>query len=532
MLRDIEKKLNLLAKSNFGAELQTGLIGIEKESLRVSQDGLIAQTDHPRSLGAALTHSFITTDYSEALLEFVTPPLAGAELAMGFLADIHKYVYPKIIDECLWPASMPCRLNGEQSIRIAEYGSSNLGIMKNVYRRGLGYRYGKIMQVIAGIHVNLSMPKTFWQPWQELMRDVTEQQQFVSQQYFSLIRNLQRIGWLVPYLFGASPAVDRSFSHKDAVELHQWDENTRYAPEATSLRLGDIGYTNHRENEIGVKACYDNLSEYVKCLTRAIETPYAPYEEIGVKVNGDYRQLNANILQIENEYYSTVRPKQVALRREKPTHALLKRGVQYVEIRSLDLNPFAPNGLSLEQLRFLEVLFIYCLLAEDKLIDRREREEIDINEYEVAHFGRRPSLQLRRGGNNISLQQWCEEIFSGLELIAEQMDKAQSNNFYMQAVIEFRPSVTDIDSTLSARLLEAMQKESLSYCDFVTSLEQNYCQRCSNDTLDPHIKLRFDKEAERSVQAQQALEADTQQDFDIFLEQYFAQQIQDEPIYA
>ena len=531
MLRAIEEKLNILAKHSTTG-LKTGRIGIEKESLRVDRQGLIAQTDHPRSLGSALTHTFITTDYSEALLEFVTPPLASAELAMEFLTDIHKYVYPKIINECLWPASMPCRLDGEQSIRIAEYGSSNLGIMKNVYRRGLGYRYGKVMQVIAGIHVNLSMPETFWQPWQELLQVKSDQQNFINQQYFSLIRNLQRIGWLVPYLFGASPAVDRSFSHKDVVELKQWDENTRYTPEATSLRLGDIGYTNHRENEIGVKACYDNLNEYVNCLTRAIETPYAPYEEIGVKVNGEYRQLNANILQIENEYYSTVRPKQVARRREKPTHALLKRGVQYVEIRSMDLNPFSPNGISIEQLRFLEVLFIFCLLSDDRIIDRTEREEIDINEYEVAHHGRRPGLQLRRCGNTISLQQWCREIFMGLELVSEQMDKDSGGCHYSQAVKQFSKNIDEVDSTLSAQLLAAMQKEGLSYCDFVTSLEQKYCQCCSNDGLDLQVKNQFDQEVERSIQAQHQLEQDTQSDFDTFLKEYFAQKVEDEAGYA
>ncbi len=532
MLRAIEEKLNILAKNHYETGLKTGLIGIEKESLRVNRHGLIAQTDHPLSLGSALTHSFITTDYSEALLEFVTPPLASAEQAMEFLTDIHKFVYPKITNECLWPASMPCRLDGEQSIRIAEYGTSNLGIMKNVYRRGLGYRYGKIMQVIAGIHVNLSMPETFWQPWQELLGDSSDPQNFINQQYFSLIRNLQRIGWLVPYLFGASPAVDRSFSHKDVVELKRWDEHTRYTPEATSLRLGDIGYTNHRENEIGVKACYDNLDEYVKCLTRAIETPYAPYEEIGVKVDGEYRQLNANILQIENEYYSTVRPKQVARRREKPTHALLKRGVQYVEIRSLDLNPFAANGLSIEQLRFLEVLFIYCLLSEDRLIDRTEREEIDINEHEVAHYGRRPGLQLRRCGSTISLQQWCREIFTGLELIAEQMDKDIGEAHYSLAVQQFSNSIDAVDSTLSAQLLAAMQKEGLSYCDFVTSLEQKYCQCCSNNGLDSQVKARFDREVERSIQAQQQLEQNMKSDFDTFLQKYFAQQVNDEPGYV
>ena len=370
------------------------------------------------------------------------------------------------------------------------------------------------------------MPENFWLQWQDLLHDRSAPQEFINQQYFSLIRNLQRLGWLIPYLFGASPAVDKSFSHKDAVELKQWDENTRYAPEATSLRLGDIGYTNHRENEIGVKACYDNLQEYVRCLTRAIETPYQPYREIGVKVDGEYRQLNANILQIENEYYSTVRPKQVARRQEKPTHALLKRGVQYVEIRSLDLNPFAPNGLSIEQLRFLEVFFVYCLLLEDQLIDRREREEIDFNEYEVAHFGRRPGLQLRSRGSNIALQQWCSEIFEGLQMIAVQMDLLGNHRHYAQAIDCFKSSALDVDNTLSAQLLAAMRADHLSYCEFVTALEQKYCQSYANEKLDPQVTSDFDREAEKSIQQQHELEQAPQADFDTFLQQYFAQQME------
>ena len=532
MQRSIEDKLNLLARGNAESILRIGLVGIEKESLRVECDGMIAQNGHPRALGSALTHPFITTDYSEALLEFVTPPLADSELAIDFLADIHRFVYPKIIEECLWPASMPCRLQGEQSIRIAEYGNSNLGRMKNIYRRGLGYRYGKVMQVIAGIHVNLSMPDEFWAHWQQLLGDTFAIQEFINQQYFNLIRNLQRVGWLVPYLFGASPAVDHSFSHKGVAELKKWDEHTLYAPDATSLRLGDIGYTNHRENEIGIKACYDNLLEYVKCLTRAIETPYAPYEEIGVKVNGEYRQLNANILQIENEYYSTVRPKQIARRREKPTHALLQRGVQYVEIRSLDLNPLSPYGISIEQLRFIEVLFIYCLLGDSKLIDRREREEIDINEYEVAHHGRRQGLHLRRQGSSIALAEWCEEIFKDLHLIAEQMDASKGCDRYVRAINAFIASSSDVEQTLSAKVLASMREKGASYYDYVADLGKQYCNSYAENSLNRESMLRFEREVENSIQQQQSLEQGNQLDFDTFLNEYFSQSVSAEFAYV
>ena len=417
---------------------------------------------------------------------------------------------------------MPCKLNGEDSIRIAEYGSSNLGLMKHVYRKGLGYRYGKVMQVIAGIHVNLSMPHTFWSSWQHALKHDGDEQDFVNDQYFKLIRNLQRIGWLIPYLFGASPAVDKSFSHQGVKNLKQWDENTRFAPYATSLRLGDIGYTNHRENEIGVNACYDNLSEYVNCLTRAIETPYPPYEEIGVQVGGEYRQLNANILQIENEYYGTVRPKQIANRIEKPTHALLDRGVSYVEIRSLDINPFSPFGISIAQLRLMEVLFIYCLFGREEIIDRTEREEIDINAYEVSHFGRRLGLHLRRNGESVLLQNWAHEIFDGLKSIAELLDNNSANTYYTEAVRQFSLCVDSIEHTFSARILAEMHENKWSYYEFVENIGKKYCKLFSNAEAERKDELK--KAVDKSIADQHQIEINDQQNFTDFLDEYFAQE--------
>ena len=518
----IENNLNLLAKDNLLPLLRVGLVGIEKESLRTDLAGLIATTDHPDALGSALTHPYITTDYSEALLEFVTPPCHSAEQAISFLASIHQFVYANIKNECLWPASMPCKLQGEQSIRIAEYGHSNLGLMKHVYRRGLGHRYGKVMQVIAGIHVNLSMPKDFWPPWQDSLQDRSQPQAFINQQYFGLIRNIQRVGWLIPYLFGASPAVDKSFSHQSAKDLQQWDENTLYVPDATSLRLGDIGYTNHRENEIGIKACYDSLSEYVKCLARATETPYAPYQEIGVKVANEYRQLNANILQIENEYYSTVRPKQSTKNNEKPAHALLARGVEYVELRSLDLNPFSRLGISIEQLRFIEVFFIYCLLNDQALIDRHEREEIDFNEYEVCHHGRKAGLCLRYQGRSMPLKQWAQMVFQDMGLIAGSMDKNNGNCLYTQAVNKYRQCVEAVEQTLSAKILAGMRENKLSYYDYMAGLGKHYCRFYADHHHDGRdVEIIADKVAPSRAR-QNALEADNQQDFTAFLNDYFS----------
>ncbi|MCK5365310.1 MAG: glutamate--cysteine ligase, partial [Gammaproteobacteria bacterium] len=161
--RIAEERLQELLEGNPDIFTRGSLIGIEKESLRVTGDGDIVQTPHPPALGSALTHRYITTDFSEALLEFITPPYVDMGDAMICMNDIHRFVYANLDDdELLWAASMPCKVAGDASVPLAEYGSSNVGTMKNVYRRGLSHRYGRLMQAIAGVHFNYSFPQELW----------------------------------------------------------------------------------------------------------------------------------------------------------------------------------------------------------------------------------------------------------------------------------------------------------------------------------------------------------------------------------
>ncbi|MDX1346279.1 MAG: glutamate--cysteine ligase, partial [Sedimenticolaceae bacterium] len=319
--------------------LRQHLIGLEKESLRVAIDGTLSQRPHPRALGSALTHPSITTDYSEAMLELITPPMSTAGEALSMLCDIHKFVYDNIGDEILWSTSMPCVLAGETNIPIALYGSSHAGRMKHIYRVGLGHRYGKVMQVISGVHFNYSVDPHFWPLHAEMQGWTGDLQPLINDAYMGMVRNLQRYGWVIPYLFGASPAVCKSFFGDKTVTMLEFDKGTFYEPYATSLRMSDIGYQNQKEESVGIKANYDSLQSYIDSLRCAIETPAPLWEMIGLKeADGAWRQLNTNILQIENEYYSTVRPKQVLQGMEKPVSALQSRGIRYIELRSLDVN--------------------------------------------------------------------------------------------------------------------------------------------------------------------------------------------------
>ena len=395
MLDSVQGRLARLASEADIKLLRDARFGLEKESLRVSATGGMALTPHPTALGSALTHPDITTDYSEALIEFITPPLPGVADALDYLADLQAYVYHRLDNEILWATSMPCVLSGDHNIPVARYGTSNAGHMKHVYRVGLGNRYGRVMQVIAGVHFNWSFADDLWPAYRLIEGRVCGLRDFRDQRYMAQIRNLQRFGWLIPYLFGASPAVCKSFFQGQATNLPSFDETTYYAPHATSLRMGDIGYQNSREEGLGIKACYDDVQSYADSLLKATMEPAAAWEALGVREGDEYRQLNANILQIENEYYSTVRPKQVLQGLEKSSLALKKRGIRYIELRSLDVNAYHPLGLDETQGRFLEVFLLFCLFADSSTIDARERREIDRNLLDVAHRGREPRLVLQ-----------------------------------------------------------------------------------------------------------------------------------------
>jgi len=503
--------------------LHQGRFGLEKESLRVATAGGMAVTPHPRALGSALTHPAITTDYSEALMEFITPPLPSVGDALDYLADLQAYVYRRLDNEILWATSMPCVLSGDQNIPIAEYGDSNAGRMKHLYRVGLGNRYGRVMQVIAGVHFNWSLAEELWPVYRLIGGTVCGLRDFRDQRYMAQIRNLQRFGWLIPYLFGASPAVCKSFFLGQATNLPSFDETTYYAPHATSLRMGDIGYQNSREEGLGIKACYDDVHSYADSLLRATELPAQAWESIGVRDGDDYRQLNANILQIENEYYSTVRPKQLLEGMEKSSLALKKRGIRYIELRSLDVNAYHPLGLDETQGRFLEVFLLFCLFADSPLIDARERREIDRNLLDVAHRGREPKLMLQHRGVRLPMRAWALEILEAMLPVCEVLDGIEGGAWFEDAMDEQITKVRAPELTPSGKMLDEMRDRGEGFYQFARRLSYQHQRYFIERELSVQKVAELDDMAAQSLTEHEKLEAQPQAEFDRFLADYFAQ---------
>lgn len=504
-----------------------GLKGIEKESLRISSAGQISKKTHPYALGSALTHPQITTDYSEALLEFITPPFAEIKDTLDFMQNIHQYVYEHLDDnEMLLSASMPCGINGDESIPIAEYGDSNIGKMKNIYRQGLWYRYGRTMQAIAGIHFNYSVPDALWPVLHQHSQSKNSLNDFISEAYFGLIRNFQRQGWLILYLFGASPAICKSFFKSRPhlmAEFDEYDQYTVYHPYATSLRMSDIGYKSNNQADLEID--YNSLAAYVDSLQNAIEAPYPEYEKIGVKVDEQYKQLNANILQIENEYYSTVRPKQIARSGEKPTLALNLRGVRYIEIRSLDLDLFNPIGIDENKARFLEAFLLNCLLKDSPKNNAKAYQINNENQLTVAHRGREPGLEISKNGENITLQTWSNEIIHSMQPVCDILDEGDADKPYSYALKQQLELVNNADLTASAKILQGMHSKNQPFGSFGLETSEYHKQHFLRHKSEDISNKQFDQLSIASHKKQQDIEENDKISFDEFLDNYFSQSI-------
>lgn len=521
MTKSLEESLRRFELQEFRAEWGQINRGIEKESLRVTNNGHLAQTAHPTGLGQALTHPHITTDYSEALLELITPVSDSIAQTLDFLNDLHIYTYsvlPK--DERLWVSSMPCLMESDEDIPLALYGDSNIGKLKTLYREGLGHRYGRAMQTIAGIHYNFSMPESFWPDYQKIKRSPLALQEFRTQQYLHLIRNFHRNSWLLPYFFGASPAVSKCFTQGQPHELEKFDEYTLYKPYATALRMGNLGYKSEAQKSIFV--CYNKLDNYIDSLQEALSTPYAPYQKIGLKKADRYLQINTNLLQLENEFYGTIRPKRVGQSGERPLTLLRENGIQYIEVRILDLNPFLPIGLDAQQIRFLDSFLVYCLLAPSPECTQASHAEIEENLSRVVNEGRTPGLILERDGEAVAFSVWANELMVDITHAATMLDNVHNTDAYTEACVAQQRKITDPSLTPSARLLEAMRETGQAFCRYTMSQSAATNAHFRAQKLAPERLQKFQEASRLSVVKQAEIEANDCIDFDEFLRQFNA----------
>lgn len=499
--------------------------GIEREALRVDAQGCIAQTPHPESLGNKLTHPWITTDYAESLMELVTPVCDSAPEVLAFLTDLHHHVLRHLPDgEWLWPASMPARLpNGGDSVQLADYGASHSGRLKHVYRKGLRHRYGSIMQSIAGIHYNFSLTSELWEVLKTLDgAEDTSLDQYRTERYFHLIRQFRRNSWLLLYLFGASVAVDDSFfadiDAPDSLSAH--GKHTLLSSQATSLRMSDIGYQNRVQSKL--KVCFNRLDSYVHTLKEGIETPWPPYEKIGVKVAGEWEQISDHILQIENEYYCDVRPKRVAQRGQTQLQALHDSGVEYIEVRCLDINPNLPLGIDETQIRFLDTFLMWCLLSPGTLISEEECQRLDDNRARVATGGRIPNSVLSIEGRMVTLSEQATLLFDQLSAVAACLDQSEKGEPHQEALAVLRESLNDPTQTASGQAAATLTSNSEDLTDVAMRLAQQHASELRSHALSAEMQQRLEEKRAQSIADERTLLQHDQGSFDDYVERYLA----------
>ena len=498
--------------------LSKGLRGIERETLRVSPSGMLAQTAHPAALGSALTHPYITTDYSESLLEFITPAVPSIEIALEKLDEIHHFTHTKLNQEILWHQSMPCELPADNEIPIAWYGTSHIGMLKHVYRKGLALRYGRSMQCIAGIHYNFSVDESLWETIRLAQGDERSLKDFQSESYVALIRNFHRYSWLLMYLFGASPALAKNFLHGKSHQLDSLSEDTLYLPYATSLRMSDLGYQNNAQD--GLVPPYNTLLDYMRSLSRAVRKPYPAYEALGTQENGEWTQINTNVLQIENEFYATIRPKRVIEMGERPIEALCSRGVQYIEVRCMDIDPFDPLGISRETGKFLDAFLLFCALDESPLTNNIEGEENLKNFALVVKTGRLPGLKLHQNGQEISLKDWGLSLIEKISFVANLLDKNEGDSHHQNSLKIQEMKLRNVELTPSSHVMRVIREEDSSFNQFSIKQSNVFAEQFKNRILSEDIQKKFDRLAQSSIEQQASMENEQIGSFDDFIKDY------------
>lgn len=486
------------------------LRGIERETLRINLDGKLALSNHPHKLGHKLTNDSITVDFSENLLELITSPHSSIENVFSELESLGAFTLQNMSDnEITLNTSMPLSVD-ENEIQEADFGKSNSGRMKQTYRKGLSVRYGKVMQIIAGIHYNFSFDKKL------IQAKVDQNNVTFSDVYFGVINNYFEFMWLLPYLFGASPICAKTSVKNKPDYLIDFDGEFYVGKYSTSLRMSDLGYTSPAQKDLAIS--YNDVNSYVRDLIKATDEVFEDYKAIGLYNSaGERVQLNESILQIENEYYSAIRPKQVAKRCERPACALSNRGVEYIEVRVLDVDPFATNGISKTTALFIEAMLMTSLEEKSRRHSKETIRQAKQNLTAVAIEGRNPDLKLFRlsDSDEILLRDYALLLFDKIENTAKKMPQE-----YLEAVQAEKQKVLDVSKTPSARIVDIAKQK--GYKNFALEISKNVSKEFRNLKISEEVKSKLKEQVDKSVVVEKELVESDKISLDEYINRYYS----------
>ena len=500
-----DSSLNAHKKKGFFKKIKI-LRGIERESLRVDKNGNISQKNHPQNLGSPLTNKDITTDFAEALLELVTPTFESPEELFAYLNLLHKFVYSEIGEEILWNFSMPCAFKNEKEIRIAEYGNSNNGMLKHIYRKGLRLRYGSIMQCVSGIHYNFSLTKDSWK-----ILDKNSDQDYINEKYLGAIRNIKRNFWFILEQFGASPLMHKSYLYEREHSLKKYNSNDLFLPYATSLRMSNVGYQSNIQDSL--KISYNNLDEFINTLIKGIKTPIKKFKDIGMFDNaGIAQQISMGILQIENELYDIVRPKRSGPSGSRPSTLLKTEGIEYLELRGIDINPFIPEGIDINKIKLLDTYIIHSLVSESPYMSDEEIKEIKTNQKTMVSEGRLKNTMLSKNGDLVSLTELRKIFLSELEQTAKALDE------YFDGYLDSFYSEMSKSELPSEKILSDMEAEGFEFQNYGLIQSKKIADEFKSSDVSDFSTMTY--MAKTSIENLKNLEESSSMDINKYVELY------------
>lgn len=456
MLKNISKKLKWIKKNP--KILKKIYKGIEREGLRINNKGKMSKKNYPKKMGYSLTNEWITTDFSENLLEIITPKTNNNKYLLNFLNDTHKYIIKNIKKELIWPFSIPCKISNNTKIKLAKYGKSNIGLKKTLYRKGLQKRYGTLMNMVSGIHYNFSLPKKLLNIW--IKKKIIKNK---SEGYLNIIRNYYRFGWIIPYLFGSSPAIPKKYIKNEKIKFKNFKKkyDMIFLPWSTSLRLGQSFINKNNINKKN-KIKFNSLKSYIKNLKKLLNTPCKNFKKIGLKNKKNIlQQINTNILQMESELYTQIRPKRNTKKNNNLLKNLKKKGIEYIEIRSLDINPFSSIGINKKQILILDIFLIWCFLEKSPKINNKELNIINKNWKKIIFEGRKPKQKIINSFKNIKIKIKTinKKLYKNLIKIAKIFDICFKNKKYTNACKKFKKSFINPKYIYSEYIMKFLLKK-------------------------------------------------------------------------
>ena len=439
-------------------EILSGNFGIERETLRVDKEGYLAKSEHPGEFGDKACNPYITTDFSESQIEVITPAFSDVQKSYEFTRALYDIVAMEVGDEYLWPESMPCIIPEDKDIPVAKFKNHSKEAQE--YREKLLLKYGGKKQLISGIHYNFSFDESIIERLYENTQKVLTYKEFKNSIYLKVARNYLRYRWLIVYLFGAAPIVHESFIDSCKCPLKEINHNEYSSFGAISHRSGKCGY----KNKVDLFPSYDSVEKYLE------------------SING---YINDGLIDSHKELYSQVRLKPSNIKNFK--ESLLNDGIKYLEYRTIDINPFEKGGISLDDLKFLQVFNIYLLTKEESNYEKWQEEALE-NQQSIAVHGI-DNIELKQDGNSIN------RVDFGLKILKEVMFINNELNLGFEDIIKnMINKIEDSKLTYSYRITEKIKEE--GYIDTFLNLAKEYKESAYNN----RFKLEGYEDLELSTQ--------------------------------